>query len=477
MKFKGHTALYFMPLVAFGIVRWGLHFNGLYGQDGHSFYQFSLEIIRSFSGEADFNPFRVPPIYPLTGAIPGFFAGHPDFFLHLISALSLAGTAWMAEKIIRKIYPDSAKQAVAIYLAVILVLSPYMLRGSLMVMTDLLTTFFSTSALYHILSYQIKPTFRSLVLLTAGATLAFFTRYAVAPLLALPCLAVVGTMFSQKKWSHLLAAAGVVFICFLPFLLIKQGSTHEFANHHLMTTWSALNAFRRSFTGPDGTANYQIINLVTVFYHLFHPAYIFPGMVLAVFVRKADVQKPYVKLLLASVLLYSLFISGLNFQNKRYLILSFPLIAICFFPAWQRIRAQLSRTVFAVAVAAITCIQLTFFAYLFRSFYKISQTEKLLVKEVSALPPTLLYTFELNMAFESYGVVHQLQSLYDIQIDSFHTNSLLLINEAKWQNQWKEQNPVINMNYVRSHYETEFLNQFPEGWTLYRIREKKRRQP
>ncbi|MEZ4775412.1 MAG: hypothetical protein R3D00_19665 [Bacteroidia bacterium] len=477
MKPPRHTILYFLPLAAFVVVRWGMDFNGLYGQDGHSFYQFSLEIIRSLRGNADFSQFRVPPIYPLAGAIPGFFAGHPDFFLQLISALSLTGTAWMADRIIRHIHPKSPENSVATYLSVILILSPYMLRGSLMVMTDLMTTFLSTLAVYYIIQYRQQTAARQIILLTGAASLAFLTRYAVAPLLAIPCTLVIGIMIREKKWTHIVLAAGVVLICFVPFLLIKQGNTNEFANHHLMTSWSVLNAFRRSFSGPDGTANYQIINLVTVFYHFFHPAYIFPGIALVIFVRKVDLQKESVKFLLASIVLYSLFIAGLNFQNKRYLILSFPLVAICFFPAWQRIKAQIPTTTFTIAVIITAFIQLAFSAYLFRSFYKISQTEKFLVKEISALPPTLLYTFELNMAFKSYEVPHQVHSLYDRKIDIFPENSLLLVNEVKWENQWKDQNPVINMNFARSQYETELLNQFPEGWTLYRIRERKRRQP
>ncbi|MEZ4827465.1 MAG: hypothetical protein R3C61_14470 [Bacteroidia bacterium] len=468
-----HQALFFFPLLVWALVSGILDYNGLYGQDSYQYLQFSGAIEGLLKGATEVYAFPVPPFYPLSGAVFGFFFGHTALFLQLISVAGLVGTTFVTGRIIRLLFPQASDQTISGYLFLWLILSPYILRGSMSVMTDFFTAFWMSIAFYHFLLYRRSQTGFSLAMLTAGAILAFFTRYLVAPLLFVPSLWAVWIMVRYRKFGHMLVAGAVVALFFGAYVYFKRGFTGEFFHHHLQGSWSLLNAFRQSFTGPDGDTTYPVINLLNACYQFFHPVYLFPGLLFLVFVRKEDLRKTEIQILLAAVAIYTLFVSGLILQNKRFMILSFLLVLVCYFPAWQRILAKIPQRLLPVLVAGSVCLQLGLFARLFYSFYQISQTEKKLYSAVSALPPAPLYTFEVSLALESYGLSAPVYDLYYPAPDTFGTGDLLLANPARWQEQWKDHNPMINTRLVLENYETEVLNEFPDGWTLYRIGRKK----
>ncbi|MDX2245882.1 MAG: hypothetical protein SF052_03840 [Bacteroidia bacterium] len=468
-----HHWLFFFPLVVWAIVYGVLGFNGLYGQDAFQYYQFSLAIEQLLRGEPEVYSFQVPPFYPLSGAAFAVFFGHTALFLQLISVVGLVGTTFVISRIIHLLFPETPDKTISGYLFLWLVLSPYLLRGSLSVMTDFFTAFWASLVFYHFLLYQKSQTGFSLAMLTAGAILAFFTRYLVAPLLFVPCLAAVWIMVRNRKFGHIVVGGIVVALFFLVYVYFKRGFTGEFFHHHLQGSWSLANVFRRSFTGPDGDTLYPVINLVNTSYQFFHPVYLFPGFLFMFFVRKQDFQKPEIQLILASVALYSLFVSGLVLQNKRFLILSFLFVIVCYFPAWQHLLGKISGRWLPLLVVASVCLQLGLFAQLFSSFYQINYTERQLYARVAALPPAPLYTFEVRLALESYGLSAPVYDLYYPAPDTFEMGNLLLVNPVRWQPQWENHNPMINTRYILDNYETTVLDQLSGGWTLYRIGRRK----
>lgn len=462
--------LLLFPVIAWAVCRFGLGFNGLYGQDAHLYFQFARDIL---SSDADLSVYGVPPLYPLLGAGLGWMTGHTDMFLQLISLGAFCGIMIYARLLIFTLWPNQDKKWVPGFLAVFLLLSPYMFRGGMVVMTDMLATFLSTGTVLFYLYYRTSENARPkwLILAVTHATLAFITRYAVAPFLLLVCLDLVWTLWLRKKYLHLLTAALVAGICFIPYIAIKASVSGEITSHHLMETWSPLNLFRSSFEGPDGVSNYPVINLFSVFYHTFHPAYLFLGILLWVFVRKKDINRTTIILFL-TVVIYSLFVGGMNFQNKRYLMISFPVMLVLLYPAFLRLLELINSKLKSWILIGIGSVQILLCLYVFSSFYILNQFEQHLAENLQNRPSGKLYTFVVNQALETYEVPQQVLNLYDRVYEDMPVGSLLLINEQQWENQWKDKNPMLNVAFARDNFQLVPQQSFPGGWELYRLQEK-----
>ena len=167
------------------------------------------------------------------------------------------------------------------------------------------------------------------------------------------------------------------------------------------------------------------------------------------------------------------FVAGLNFQNKRYLILSFPLVLILTAEGYQWFVRKIPAKWHIAIYGLLVVIQLGLCTYVFRSFYEYNQIEQRVAIMVKKQPPTTLYTFELNPSLESYGADHQVINLYHEPITTFSQGELLLVNPSKWEFQWKDRNPMINWVYAQENFEVELLGRDESGWELYRLGERK----
>ena len=67
IQFYWITILIGMPI--FFIMYRILNFNGLYGQDAHEYYRYSLALANFLTGGPDTEPFFWPVLYPAIGAI------------------------------------------------------------------------------------------------------------------------------------------------------------------------------------------------------------------------------------------------------------------------------------------------------------------------------------------------------------------------------------------------------------------------
>jgi hypothetical protein len=56
------------------------------------------------------------------------------------------------------------------------------------------------------------------------------------------------------------------------------------------------------------------------------------------------------------------------------------------------------------------------------------------------------------------------------KINSFEKDGLVLFNEQKFKDQWKNKNPMINWNYLKMNYKLVKLESYDDGWELYEIR-------
>jgi 4-amino-4-deoxy-L-arabinose transferase-like glycosyltransferase len=449
-------------------------FNGLYGQDSYEYLRYTKclgEFIRHGTNPGDF---FWPLFYPICGVILALVCS-PIFALQLISILAFTGTVIYVRKLIIELYKP-AENAVDLFVLLALVLSPYMLRASMVVMSDSLCTFFVTAAFYHFIKYKRGIETKHLVWFAFCALAAVNTRYGAFVLLITPSVIIAYTFFKNFKIKPFLLALVIVLALILPHLLLRSKDPLAFINHDWLVDWSFTNCFKSKFTNANGYAHYALPNVVYVFYNFFHPDFCFAGLILGICTilnfrknRVADIG-----VICISILLYALFIAGTPLQNLRFLQLSFPLVALLLFAGYTELysRHNWFKKPFVIGVYSIVMfIQLAAFSHAFLSFYEDNQTEKRVAQAVLKHPGIPIYTFSINGALEAYGVQNRLIELYNIKLDS--TNiikgpKLVLFNEDQLYQGNIPPIVIANYEYLRTHYKQSAAEDIKGGWSLYR---------
>jgi hypothetical protein len=229
-------------------------------------------------------------------------------------------------------------------------------------------------------------------------------------------------------------------------------------------SWSVVHFFRDHFENADGAQQYPYWNILQVWNNIWNPAFLFCGIIFLFFIRKQDFAQPERKLVTFIITVYALFIAGLPYQNNRYLILTFPFALLFLFPAFTRITYRIGvifsrKSYQALFIFLIFAIQLILFFLSFQSIYTLKN-----------FPNQTIYTASMNGALESYDVKNDIIDLMPSKISAIDSNSLLLVSESYFQQHWANQNPMINLNWIRQHSHLTTLQEFPQGWTLYAIK-------
>ena len=98
---------------------------------------------------------------------------------------------------------------------------------------------------------------------------------------------------------------------------------------------AVLNLFKRNFDTAEGSFSYLFPNIGFVFYAFFHPLFFSLGAILIFFIhpKKDFNSQVYVAIGLA---VYLLFLAGIPYQNKRFLLLAMPFVGILFLEPFKR---------------------------------------------------------------------------------------------------------------------------------------------
>lgn len=451
-------------------------FNGLYGQDSYEYLRFTKALVVFYKSGISPGSFFWPLLYPITGSVLSFVFG-ATFSLQLISICSLIGSAVFLEKINRLLYPEKAGFG-KMYVFLAFMLSPYILRASLVIMSDMLCVFMVTGAWYCLFKYRSLPRGKYLIWFSAFAVAAIATRYAAMVILFIPLAVVAYHIVNDRRWKAVAISIVVSAIIILPYYLMHRYLPFAFIKDDWITTWSFANFFKSDFiTAGGGVSHYTIWNIVYVFYNLVHPAFCFAGIVFIMLSLKY-VKKMWAEVvfIVASIVLYALFLAGIPFQNLRFLILSFPLVVVLFYPAFNRISVYLSErkgvskmkvnTIYIMAAI----IQIAFFCRVLMPFYHDNKIEKQLSGLVLQYPGLPLYTFSVDGALKAYGVSNPIINLYDVKLDTLKQapgEKLVLFNEKQWAEPWRGKNPMLNWNYIKHTFMLTKVKDLPDGWQLY----------
>ena len=462
------TFLILFPILLFVIVRFIIGFNGLYGQDSHEYYRYSRAInnfIRTGESPGDY---FWPVYYPILGAIAGLIIDNL-ISLQLISVLSLSGSLFFLYKIISQTF--NRNNDVVLYLLIIFLFSPYVFRNSFVVMSDMLTVFCITASLYFFISYLNDGKLKQFIFFTVFSVLSVLTRYAAFVILIIPSLIILFEILKKKRFNHLTIAVFLVLILIIPHILIRKTNSTEFLGHVWLQRWSVLNYFKKDFVTPDGTEHFRLPNILTAFSNIYYPQYLLFGFILIPFIQKKLFKIRSWIIALFMILIYSLFLAGIPYQNQRFFLLSTPLVAVLFYPSYERILNFLNdkKKLKYFVLGFLILLQLFLCVYFFRSAYNRNILEKEVAAFLKTEPYKKVYTFDIDVSFMSYGVKNKINNMWKEKINKFDKNSVVIFDEDRFRVQWANMNPMLNWEKLKSNYTLIEIKNFGAGWKAYEI--------
>lgn len=470
MKNNSKHILYLFPLLVWIIVYFEFSFDGLYGQDAYEYLRYAEAVKNLLITGKSPGDYFWGVYYPVFGSILSIIIPNIILALQLISVLSLIMTSIYLDKIIRLIYKVNSTENIPF---LFFTLSPIILIHSVLVMSDLLACSFVTMAIYCFLQFLETSKNKYFLFGIAVGTFALMTRY-VSGLILFPfCFPALLHLIKKRSYILLPFSMLIAALIAIPHILIRSQNSLEFLSHQWLQTWNIGNLFRHSFETVDGEMDNHFINLVYACFSFVHPIFMFLGIVIIPFSIKTKTFKlyHYQKIILVAIIVYALFLGGIPYQNKRYLILSFPLVIVLLFPLAKKLLIPLKHG--NLLITLIVFIQITLGVFFGKSFYDRNLLERKIMQEMNLYQGKTLYVFDIDVALKGRKLIFDYKNLSTTRYLGFEKNALVLVNEKQLDKQWKGKNPLLNWENIKNNYKLEKLKNFSGDFNLYRIGEKK----
>lgn len=457
-----------MNLIIMSILYLAFGFDGVQGQDSHHYLQFSKCLGKGiFAGNSCSIDFQWPFLYPFLGALFSFFNTH--LVLLLLSGISFAGVLTIVGQWWK------GRPHVFLFQLLFVCFSPFLLRSSLLVKSDLLAAFFVFFASYLLcISVKKNRLQGNLVLLTALVmSAAIFTRIvSIIPVVIL----LLCVFFANDGCRKFLKYIAVTVPILLLFLLVNNQFVpalfQDASANSLLNGWSFSNLFARSFSSIDGMSSYGLPNIIHVTKVLWYPGFIFLGTVFffAAFSQRSADRFPFLVLCIPSIV-YLLFLAFLPLQNDRLLLLVFPLLLTAFYPGFERTMSYLKnkRGLSIALMLLVLTVQLLLFVRAIRPAIELANLEREIGRELKDQEVQKLYVFGLQQALRTYSPEMELVSLWPRVIDDFSTDAHLLVNAASLTGQWAGKSPHLNYEKIQIENSLKKLKDFENGWVLYEV--------
>ncbi len=461
--------LLLFPAVVFLFFYFYLNFDGLYGQDAYEYVRYTKEL-RNFIilGE---NPgdYFWPLFYPIFGALFSFITQKVSLALLLISVCSLSISAIYIHKILALLYPNLKQKA--LYIFVFFLLSPTVFKCGILVMSDMLTVCFIILSVYQFLKYKKLKLTKNLYFLAIFSVSAFMTRY-VSAIVLLPFVIYAVWLFFKQKWhfKHIGFLILLISILLLPHYLVRINNPTEFLSHPWLQDWSFANFFKRNFNTIDGSSYNKLPNILFSFSNLFHPRFLFVGVVFIPFLLWRKIDFKHAKIMIISIVFYAIFLAGIPFQNSRFLVLSFPLIIILCYPIFCYLSELIwIKKIFYLGIIGSIILQFFFIKIAFSSILERNKFEIEITKTLKEYQNNNLYSFDVDIALQGRGLDFNYYNLWYKRYENLKENDLILFHPTKFKKQWQGKNPMLNFNYFKDNYTLKVIKELPEGWKLYKV--------
>lgn len=454
-------------LVWFGIV----DHPGVNGQDGHDYLRSSQAWSAWASGGECPHVQEHPPGYPLLGALLGGAFGLELESLRLISALSLLVLIVLWGSVLRRAFFGGP--TLELFLVLSLVLSPFLLRYSLVVMSDVPAIALAAAAFAATVRWCKASASAGgvwwliLAMLTTG--MALTVRLAVAPVLPVFIVAWVYGPEVGRRWrmgaAMLLVVITMVVLLFTPdwpwLMELVRGPLRE---------WTPLNLLRRELVSDDGILRYVLPNGFYVLSVFGHPGFLPMGLLLLPFLQRSDLAPLHARLALGVVVVYLLFIGGLPFQNDRVLLFAQPFVALLLFPAFVRALEWASARGLQAykLMAPVMVVQAMLFIRAMLPFVQQGVVERELTALVVALEPSRIYTHGMGAAFDNGCPNAMVIELWYGDIEVFEPGALFVVRPSDLAEQWAGHPPLDNWLRAKAQG-VQVLLQRSDGWTIARV--------
>jgi len=336
-------------------------FDGLYGQDAFAYFRFA----RAFVPHLRFDlplpdlywprgyPVAVAALLPLTGGGPA--AGQ------LVSALACAWAAAASYLLVQALEPETAGRGAPLVAGLAVAASGAVLRTSQVVMADGLALGLAATAMLCAARFAVDRRGWWLVACAAALSWGAVTRWLVG-LLALPIAAhwllalrapqperqpLPAQAARPGRWPWIAAAAVVGLMVVIPQLVAAHAVPRSFEAHEWLERWNPAHAFERDFRTGEGPTHYKLP--VALFYlaRLGWPDYLFPGVALfaliGLWIVVRERRWAAAALLVGWPLVVWLFISGIPYENPRFLLPTLPAIGALVGIGFARVAAMVSR--------------------------------------------------------------------------------------------------------------------------------------
>ncbi len=460
--------LFGTPILLFIILR-SIGFDGLYGQDAYEYLKYTKALSSFMNHEVLPRDFFWPVYYPLLGAILNYIIPNTGVALQLLSVLSMGVSAVYTYKIISLTYTD--KDNTFVYVLIFFLLSPVVFRMGLLVMSDMLATALIILCIYHAIYYVKNQHIKNLYFTFVFGVIAVMTRYAsFVVLLPLALYILYWFIFKIKNLRHSIFFVIIFLILISPHILIKSQNLVSFIDHNALTNWSVLNFFKNSFLTDQGYNSYKSPNLIYAFSNLFHPRYLIAGSILLLIFLTKKIYKNTHPILSVCVVFYALFVAGIDTQNSRFLLLSFPIILIILFPVLLYICDKiLSKQIKYISVFLLIMLQFFLSIKGMKPILERNTLEKQIVKQLEPYQHNTLYSFDIDIALQGRALNFTYKNLWIKEYSKFEEKALLLFHPTKFNKQWKGKNPIVNWSKIQKEYELKILKECYDGWKLYQI--------
>jgi hypothetical protein len=441
-----------------------LDFDGLYGQDAYAYKEHAWHIKSYLLGGSRPPKFFWPVNYPFLAAIVDFIVNDFTITLQVISILSWSFIGYFSYRMLRQQYPNSLALNSLLYVVVFISFAPYLVRFAGCSMSDELTTLFVLLCFKFSLNTQKKNT---LLWAVTFGLLAVFTRYGAMVLVAIPITYSFYHQMKKQPFHFYISLAVVSFIIVLPYFYFNGVELYSTLQRSVTSDWSMISWFQSSFESPEGTLNYDLPNIIYAFYNFFHPLFLFIGLPLIIYAIYHKINLNTV--ILVSVVLYSFFIAGIHFQNKRFLVLCIPLVSIILYPSYNEfMKKWKNKYMKHLFWAGFLTANLVFSAYTTNVILSISKSEKDILNQLSEIQKQEVYTFEIDIPMKGRNIPNQYHNLWEEEEIFPKPGSIIIINSEKWKTQWSNHHVMKHCRTIESSDSYKLIEELSGNWKIYK---------
>ena len=463
-------ALLYLPAIALFIWTHGIEgFNGYYGQDSHAYLAYCRKIVAFFHSGSLPGDFFWPVNYPMAGALIALVPAIGKVSLPLVSLAAFLGLLRVFRGVLVQ-WLGAAPCSASIFTLCSLGLSPVLLRASNLAMSDMLAMFLTFAGWHQAHRFFKQGSGRAFLTASVLAGLAIGTRYPSAVLLTIPGALTILGIARHRQWRLLLPSLFLFLSGLFPTWLLTgafPGVGDYAASHH----FSVVHWFQSEFPNHiDGHLRYSRINLAYIAEILYRPDYIWPILPAVLFLGPREFKRLEVKSALATCIGYLLIIAGLDMQNPRFLLPALPFLVLPLFPAWQRVFASIPKFGFKVIfMLAVAAFSVAIFLRLMAPMQQRQALESRIAASIRSLPKETIYTFAMDSAIAAYDVKQAIVNLWQAPIDTFQVNGYVLFNQARFAHQWRGRLPMTNWEHLQDTHHLILVNDYGEGWQLFKI--------